>query len=148
MACCKSTIGRLSKFAGLRHGDQALLVRTLLLVALIRLSLWILPFQFVRRSVARRARPRRRTGAGPVSPIEKVVAAIELTARYVPAATCLTQALAAEILLTRRGYAPELRIGVLRKEGKFKAHAWVECAGKVVIGEVQDLAEFAALPRV
>jgi len=42
-----------------------------------------------------------------------------------------------------------LRIGVARAEngGPFRAHAWVECGGKVVIGG-DVLAEYTALPPI
>ncbi len=56
-------------------------------------------------------------------------------ARFVPAATCLTQALGVYILLTRAGYRPQLQVGVARDaRGQFAAHAWVELERRVIIG--------------
>jgi hypothetical protein len=49
--------------------------------------------------------------------------------------TCLTQALAAQVLLARSGDQSDLRIGVTRdSNGKFLAHAWLERQGAVLIG--------------
>jgi len=56
--------------------------------------------------------------------------------RHLPGAgTCLTQALAAHVLLRRQGYPTLLHIGVLRgEEGRLEAHAWLKSGDKVVIG--------------
>lgn len=63
--------------------------------------------------------------------------AVATAARRIPAATCLTQALAAQYLLRRRGLEADLRIGVARAAGEpLEAHAWVESRGQVVVGGV------------
>ena len=49
-------------------------------------------------------------------------------------------------MLRRRGLTSELRLGVRRpREGKFQAHAWVECEGDIVVGDLDELAEYAPL---
>lgn len=48
---------------------------------------------------------------------------------------CLPVALATQILLARQGYRAILRIGVQQSEGELEAHAWVECAGRCVVGK-------------
>jgi hypothetical protein len=111
-------------------------VRSLALVGAVRLGLWLLPFDTVRRILARLT-PRgievRRIGCFPA---ERLAWAVRVVSRFVPRATCLTQALAAHILLNREGYASALQIGVSKDEkGAFEAHAWLESQGKVVIGE-------------
>jgi hypothetical protein len=56
-------------------------------------------------------------------------------ARFVPRATCLTQAIAAHWLLRQGGFPAVLYLGVLRGPGAvFRAHAWVESDGRVLIG--------------
>jgi hypothetical protein len=55
---------------------------------------------------------------------------------YLPGATCLTQALAAQALLTHSGFPSLVEIGVSKDElQRFHAHAWVVCQGQVVLGE-------------
>ena len=80
--------------------------------------------------------------------VERIGWAVALVSRWVPKATCLTQAFAAQILLTRQGYPASLRIGVAKGEGgQFEAHAWVETQGRVVLGGPQ-LARFTPLPTL
>jgi hypothetical protein len=53
----------------------------------------------------------------------------------VPGATCLTQALAAQVLLERYGLPTRLHMGIVRDEGQaVRGHAWVESQGAAVIG--------------
>lgn len=67
---------------------------------------------------------------------------IERLARLVPGASCLTQALALQWLLARAGHACELLVGVRRDEtGRFAAHAWVACNGRIVLGAAQTRLE-------
>jgi hypothetical protein len=56
-------------------------------------------------------------------------------ARFVPGATCLPQALAAEAILRRQGHPADLRLGVKRGDDGVEAHAWVESYGRVIVGE-------------
>ena len=56
-------------------------------------------------------------------------------ARFVPDATCLPQALAAEAILRRRGHPADLRLGVSRGDDGVEAHAWVESYGRVIVGD-------------
>jgi len=67
---------------------------------------------------------------------DRVAWAVEMASRCTPGAkSCLTQALAAQVLLDRRGYPALLHIGVAKGEqGRFQAHAWLESKGTVVIG--------------
>jgi hypothetical protein len=116
---------------------RRLVVRGLLLTAGVRSALWTLPpravLRFVRRTVERDLN-RWHDGQPRFSP-ERIAWAIRLPARRVPRASCLTQALAAQMLLARYGHRSRLRIGVGRDTaGQFAAHAWVEVNGQLVIG--------------
>ena len=54
-----------------------------------------------------------------------------------PHATCLTHALAGQILLARYGYPAVINVGVAKPETdmkSFQSHAWLECDGQVIIG--------------
>jgi hypothetical protein len=68
-------------------------------------------------------------------PVERIVWAARTAARWTPAATCLSSALALQQLLCAHGHQSELHIGVARTAGDFAAHAWVEREGRVLIGE-------------
>jgi hypothetical protein len=51
-------------------------------------------------------------------------------------ATCLRQALLVHWLLRRRGFSPELRLGVRKQADAVDAHAWVELQG-VALGQTR-----------
>jgi hypothetical protein len=58
----------------------------------------------------------------------------------------LIESLAAHAMLRRRGVECALKLGVRRAErSPFTAHAWIEHGGAVVLGQVDDLAEYAPL---
>jgi len=61
--------------------------------------------------------------------------AVEHTAKLVPAASCLTKALALRWLLAKSGQQCTIRIGVNKADnGAVEAHAWVIQNGEVLIG--------------
>jgi hypothetical protein len=58
----------------------------------------------------------------------------------------LTSSLAAMLLLRRKGQHSVLRIGVTRDaEQKFKAHAWLETNGRIIIGRLTSHREYTVL---
>ena len=61
--------------------------------------------------------------------------AVRAISRYVPRATCLTQALVLHIMLRQEGLPSRIRIGVSKDAGHFEAHAWVESHERVIIGD-------------
>jgi hypothetical protein len=74
--------------------------------------------------------------------------AVRAASRRIPRASCLTQALSAQLLLARRGLSSELKIGVTRDPVKgFAAHAWVLVEGRVLVGG-RDTARFRTLPDI
>jgi hypothetical protein len=65
---------------------------------------------------------------------------INAAARYPrPWARCLQRSLALCLLLERRGFNTQLKIGVRKSGGDLEAHAWVEYFGKV-LNDSQDVA--------
>jgi hypothetical protein len=121
---------RLAKFVRLSTAEQFLLLRTVFLVTAIRVGLWVLPFRVVQRFTFRKQKIKQT----PYS-VEQIIWAVRATSRYVPRATCLTQAMAAQTLLLRAGYNPKVKIGVAKNEKKlFEAHAWLVLGDQVLIG--------------
>ena len=120
---------RLKRLAGLTTGERGLLLRAFFVVGVSRVSLWALPFAIARRVVIATA------GEAEGIPMEGLVWAVKVASRYLPRATCLTQALAAQALLARAGHKSCIEIGVAKDaEHRFEAHAWVICGDQVVIG--------------
>lgn len=94
-------------------------------------------------AVTAKTAQRRRRGRAVTT--EQISIAIQSCARLIPGASCLTQALAAEVLMKRRGYACTLRIGVARDGGgPLRAHAWLESKGVAVVGG--GLSDYTLLP--
>jgi hypothetical protein len=125
------------------------LIQTVLVTAIVRLGLWLLPFRNVQQIVNSLAYSANQPK--PCPSIAQLANTVTAASRYVPAASCLTQALTMQILLGRCGHVSTLRIGVARsQDGKFQAHAWVELEGRIVIGgTAEDLAQhYRAFPAI
>lgn len=138
------------EFLRLSLPDQYLLLQAALLVSAIRVGLWVVPFRTLHRLLAHVSR-------GPVAPasssagaVDRITWAVGLASHYIPRATCLTQALATQVLLRRYGHTCKLHIGVARgSDARLEAHAWVEYAGRVVIGGPRaHIARYTPLPSL
>jgi hypothetical protein len=124
----------LRKFFSLPVKEQQILVKAFFLLIIIRLGLWLLPFRTLQRTLERLfhypVTPNRQSP----SP-EKFSWAVSAVSQYVPSATCLTQALTLQALLSREGIHSDLALGVARDDASgIIAHAWLEIDGKVIIG--------------
>jgi len=123
---------KLTRFFQLSRTERRMLLRVLLVVGVARGALLTLPMQRARRLVAKVA-----SGSAGDS-VQRVVWAVKAVSSCLPGATCLTQALAAEALLSHAGLSPQIEIGVAKdKLSGFQAHAWVVCHGQVVLGGQQ-----------
>lgn len=73
--------------------------------------------------------------------------AVAHASRVVPAASCLTRALALQYLLARVGQNCVIRVGVAQSPEKgFQAHAWVLQGETVLIGgSEEDLSRFTPM---
>jgi hypothetical protein len=127
-------IPALRKFFSMPVNDQQILVKAFFLLIMIRLGLWLLPFRTLQRTLERLFQYPVTSNRQSPSP-EKVSWAVVAVSHYVPAATCLAQALTLQALLSREGYHSDLAIGVARDDTTgITAHAWVEIDGTVIIG--------------
>lgn len=118
--------------------ELALLAAALVLLARVRLALWLLPWQRMLTA----AQPPRGM-APPRFSVDRLEWAIQSASRAVPHATCLTQALALHHLLRREGYAGTVQIGVSQAGGRFAAHAWVECNGVPLLSSLSELSRYS-----
>lgn len=118
-------------------------------VAAVRLALWVLPSRVILRTMPRlERRPTSEISHRPTR-ARTIVWAVEAASRRVPRATCLTQALAAKLLLGAAGQHAQLRLGVARNtDGSFRAHAWLEHAGQPILGGsgIQSMVRLPELP--
>ena len=127
-------------------GEKRLLLKTVIVLCVVRLALWLIPFRMLRRLLQRG----KRRAVAPDRPetlsVDRIAWAVRLCSRCLPAFTCLTQALAAQLLLKHTGHQAHLRIGVAKgKDGRLEAHAWVESDGRIVVGDMTGLSRFTVL---
>jgi hypothetical protein len=121
----------MSRIAKLGFRDYVLVFRVIVWTTAVRVGLSTLRFRTVRSLMMDKARP-----IADGHTIEQIVWAVQAVGRYIPNATCLTQALVVQRFLIRSGHRSRLRLGVAKDAVRgFEAHAWVECDERVVIGE-------------
>src|SRR2546421_12701387 len=105
---------KLVKGLRLSSADRGLLLGSALLLMAIRLGLWLLPFRILLRLLPGTIHSQRREEER--SSIARAAWSVRVMSRYVPAASCLTQALAMLVLLNWLGHSSELRIGVAKND--------------------------------
>jgi hypothetical protein len=138
---------RINKFLQLSVRDKLLLLKSFLALAAVRAGLSLLPFQTLRQLLGFFTPTTAAFTETDCASMHRVSYAVKTMSRYIPGASCLTQALAAHMLLARIGQPAALRIGVARsQEGQFQAHAWVEIQGRIVVGKLPDMRRYAVLP--
>ena len=139
-------MGNLAKLRRLSNAERFHLVISAALLGLFVIAVRVLPFAAVARMQSPVAYTRRT--ADPAVRM-RIGWAVRTTANYVPAATCLPQALAARALLRWYGEPAVLRVGVAKTdEGKLEAHAWVECQEQIIIGGFPALGRYTPFPDI
>jgi hypothetical protein len=126
------------------------ILTTFILLATIRLGLWLLPFQTLLQGLEKLGKSESLSLSISSSlSISRIIWMVNVSSRYLPGVKCLARALTTQVLLNRYGYSSELQIGVAKSEqGELEAHAWVEYQGKVIIGGLSTLSRFVPLPRL
>lgn len=120
-----------------------MLARSFMWVAIFRIGLSILPFGTTKKWTVDNAESNAKEYDDQT--VTEIVRAVRFASRYVPYATCLTQALAARKLLRLYGQSAELKIGVSKSNGEFEAHAWLEIDGRIVLGKQRMHSRYAVL---
>lgn len=140
-----SPVSAARRIARLPLGTWTALVRVVPTVAAVRLALWILPYRTVLKLFGS---PKAR-GARPASYAVSTLRTADWVGRTALGdKPCLTQALAARWLLGRAGFDADLKIGARREASEFKAHAWLEMNGRVVLGGAASPSLYTTLTSV
>jgi len=133
------TSKRIKTFLHLNLGYKLLLMEAFLSLGISRLALLTMEFKEIAPYLGKQREPES-VFAGkkrqPPTRAKKVGRAVRLMSNYTPwESKCLAQAMAAKIMLNRRGIKSELYLGVAKDErGRMIAHAWVKCCGFVLTG--------------
>jgi hypothetical protein len=130
----------LRRFLRASSERKFLLLSALLTVLRVRISLTFLGYKRARHS-----RPSTRTTRTGVR-ADQIARDVSRVSRFVIGATCLTQAVAAQRLLSMHGYESTIRIGVKSEGKRLKAHAWLLCQQRVILGgEAESLSGYSVL---
>lgn len=113
----------------LPHPKKFFLIKSMVLIILTRSMLRLFSFSRVKKLSARMSSP------GKDADLEDLVWSVK-TASHLLGSSCLANAIAGQILLSRHNHPSRLRVGVF-KDDKFEAHAWLEVEGRVVLGETE-----------
>ena len=104
-------------------------------VCAVRVGLWLVSFRKLQHAINFLTGGVTKRASG--TSVAQLSWAVSAASRYVPQATCLTQAIALHAQLKRAGFQSRVRIGVAKEAGKFESHAWVENGDKIVIGNIE-----------
>ena len=112
--------------------ERTTLLQAAALLPLARAAVRLLSPGAMRWLLARELRSHReRNSAAIRHRCEEVSRLVAIAAERGPVrARCLPRALTACLLLRRSGIAADLRLGGALKDGRFAAHAWLECEGE------------------
>ncbi len=117
--------------------QKGLLLEALVLLAVARLAVLLLPFRWVARVLGKQeAQTPVQADPAQALQIRQIGVMLNKTAKNVPwTSKCLDQALAARIMLARRGIASTVYFGVKNDEhGRLAAHAWLRSGTLYVTG--------------
>jgi hypothetical protein len=128
-------MSKIHSFYRLSSNRKGLFIKSLILISFIRLSLYLFSFSKVKKISKRFSRSN--NNQNDTKSINEIVWAVKIASKYVPRATCLTQAITGQILLSRYNNPSKLKIGVMKEE-EFEAHAWLEIDNKIVLGESEN----------
>ena len=132
----------LFRFLTLSFYQKRLLLCSWIVASAIRIGLYILPYRWLYRLPNLIEGEKRKTSTD----IEQIIWAIRTSCRFVPKATCLTQAITAAIMLNYNGHRSNVVLGVVSNSSdSFEAHAWVESDGKIIVGKVKGMARYVIL---
>jgi hypothetical protein len=145
----------LLRFGQVDNHRRALLAEAVACLLAARLALFFIPFPrlarrlgtFVPPTDTRVSQVRTATAPDQSRRAEEIGWAVTRAARYVPfKAVCLPQAMAARVMLERRGVKSVMHFGAAKGQDKpLNAHAWLDAAGVEVTGYpvAENFAEIA-----
>ena len=139
--------GRVQRFLALPFEEKIVVLQAAVRLAQVR---WLIAHEGMTRFRPALAQTGNDTLSDPTQRVcARKVARLVLAARQlVPGrCTCLHLALTTQQLLVNRGIAASVRIGVRKNDGEFRAHAWVQAGGEVLLGG-EECATYCALPAL
>ena len=127
-----------SSFLKLDISGKYVLFKAFFFLCSMRIMIWIFPFHYLQNLIKKFSYKPKEYMPHNI-PLERLIQAVEIMSRYMPKSTCLTRALAAQMLLSQYRYTSNVKIGVSKENGEFEAHAWLEVDNKIILGESDTL---------
>ncbi len=125
--------------------ERGMVVRTLFWLWFFRLRNLVLPYRLTKKWMSEEIAIDPSAEMKNDVVIKEVASSVNRCKRYVPGATCLTQALAARAVMRHYGQASNIRLGVAKSDASIEAHAWVEVEGRIVLGRQPNNARYTVL---
>jgi len=138
-------MGKLLRAFSSSPREKAMIVRSTLWLAYYRAGLWLFPSIVTKNAVSGLTHVPSDRGQIDKVLVNEVLRSVRRCSRYVPFASCLTQALAAKTILKRYGQPSKVRIGVAPTDSTIEGHAWVEIDDRIVLGRLPQHARFAVM---
>lgn len=118
-------------------------------VLTVRIGLWVGKYQTVRRILVRPCAP----AADPKAEVtvHRIAYAVRHVARFIPDASCLTQSISGQAILSWKGIPSTISMGVMKDDaGDLKVHAWLVWNNEIVLegdeGSLQQFRKILDLP--
>lgn len=136
-----ASAGPLARLRRIKPRDVTLLMTALVEVIRTRLALTLRRTAQIREDISTEFEAGQRQAAAATKPPElradyaEVAWSVNAASRFVPRATCLTQAFSAQRLLARRGVGSVVHLTVPKDASAgFRPHAWVMGDGVILLG--------------
>lgn len=141
-------MNKLRKLTKMSNRESLLLIDTFILLNLVRLGLFLLPFTKLLNLLKIYSNSRSTQKYQQIE-VKQILHAVHTSNYYVLGSSkCLAKALTTQTLMKICGYSSELKIGVAKEDSSLQAHAWVEYGGKVIIGGLRNLDTFAPITSI
>lgn len=141
-------MSRLYRFIHLPIVEKWFFFQALYYLALYRLYLRISPLHGLVVGVSRKSRTLLSPFPSEI-PVKRIARLLTVASSCVPLSTCLSQALAGQILFARHGRKTSLHLGVCNSaDAGFEAHAWLCLDGAIVLGYLPDMNRYRELPFI
>lgn len=128
---------KLGTFKSYGFAQQAKIAEALLLLAVARIAVLLIPFARIARWMEYRSSSRHFPKTPEPALVYSIRRAVKTASRNATwKSVCMQQSLAMYAMLARRGYDSTFRMGAkIDPQGGLQAHAWLEVGGRTVIGE-------------
>jgi hypothetical protein len=139
-------MSKANKFRHLPRGEKVLFLLILATLFLVRAGLSVLPFLTLQKIILKLASFKPFRQQNDLLTTGTIIRIVRQASRFVPFATCLTQALTGLLFIQLNGEEADLKFGVsIDLNQQFAAHAWLEREGKIILGKVPEHRKYKTL---